>query len=447
MTTHHVELNRAQVTVTPPGGTRLTVLGPNSPSDLTAGINKQQLYSIFYEMYRRHPWVRAAIDKRAQTAVQVGFQMTPADPHSKLDEGKAREFRAFARRSNFAQLRRMTYRDVDIYSEAWWWVQRTRGGKPFKAFRLHPKYVVPRISGGVMVGIDYGAPNDNGTEFYPLDELVHFRDEDPEQDIQGLSKLYSLMETVSIDLFAMRYNRSFFENSAQTGIVFNMRNATKEEAERNRVWLEQNYAGAERAHRPIVLEGDIQVQRSVANSQEMEYIQGRRVNRQEILAVLDVNETLLGITDNANRSSSKENDVTFRDSIAARQLLVEEEINNKLILGMFGWDDLLFEENDSSKRGQLEQTSLLNQLLQQGVINRDEWRAKIGLGNIDGGDLYTVQTATGLVPVSKLLELYEKNLLAPQHESPVAPEKGDDEDGNDEQKREDRRGEADARER
>lgn len=442
-----VELNRAQVTVTPPGGVRLTLLNGGSLSDNTAPIHRQTLYTIYYEMYRRHPWVRAGIDKRAQTAVQAGYQLTSDDPAKDLNEAEAREFREFARRSNFSQLRRQWYKDIDIYSEGWGWVQRTKGGRPWKAHRLHPKYTFPVIVGGVVTGVDYGTGENK--KHYAIADLLHFRDEDPEQDVSGLSKLHSIMESVSQDLMAMRYNLSFFENSAQTGIVFNMRNASKEEAERNRVWLEQNYSGAERAHRPIVLEGDIDIKASVAKHSDMQFVEGRKVHRQEILAVLDVNETLLGVTENANRSNSKENDLAFRDSIAARQLLVEEEINNKLLLGMFGWSDLLFEENDSSKRNQLEQLALYTQALQHGLMNRNEIRGRLGLGDIEGGELYTVQTATGMIPVNKLLEQFEQNQrLAQQLTSNEGAETADDEDDpNDDQKAEDRKREPDIRDR
>jgi phage portal protein BeeE len=160
-----------------------------------------------------------------------------------------------------------------------------------------------------------------------------------------------------------------------------------------------------------------------------------------------VNESLLGITENSNRSSSKEADLIFRDAIAARQLLVEEEINNKLILGMFGWDDILFEENDSSKRGQLEQLALFTQALQNGLMNRNEIRGRLGLGDIAGGELYTVQTSTGMIPVEKLEEAFQQGMDLAAKAVEAQEETDDEDDPNDEQKAEDRRREPDARQR
>ncbi len=448
-TSKNIELNRAQVTLTPPGGVRITLLNGGGLTDLTGPMHRQSLYQVFYEMYRRHPWVRAAIDKRASTAVSAGYQMTPEDPTKDINESEAREFRAFARRSNFAQLRRQWYKDIDIFSEGWSWVQHTKGNKPWKAHRLHPKFVFPKINEkGTVTGIDYGTGEKK--RHFPIDQLLHFRDEDPDQDIAGLSKLYSLMETVSQDLYTMRYNLAFFENSAQTGIVFNMRNASKEEADRNRTWLEQNYTGADRAHRPIVLEGDIDIKASVAKHSDMQFIEGRRVHRQEILAVLDVNETLLGVTENANRSNSKENDLSFRDAIASRQLLVEEEINNKLILLMFKWDDILFEENDSSKRNQMESLVLYSLALDKGLMNRNEIRGRLGMGDIKDGDLYTISTSAGILPLDEEKRKEMMNEPDQRHNERTSGGQRrlhEPDDPDDKQKREDRRREPDARKR
>lgn len=448
MTERTLELNRAQVTVAPPNNSRLMVLGNNAgASDLGGPLNRQTLFTVYYEMYRRHPWIRAAIDKRASTATGSGNQLVPSTPDGDIPDSVAREWLAFQRRSAWTQLNRATYKDVDIFGEGWWWVQHTKGGRPYKAWRLNSKYVNPVLVDGVFVGVTYGQVGSQNLQAYPAVRLLHFREEDPDQDVMGLSKLHSLTETVAQDLFAMRYQRSFFENSAQTGIIFNMRNASKEEAERNRVWLEQNYTGPERAHRPIVLEGDIQVQPSVANQEDMQFVESRRMNRQEILAVLDVPESLLGVMESANRSSTREGDVSFRDALAARQSLFEEEISNRLLLDMFGWDTVLYEEKDSSKRAMLEQTKQLIELLNAGLLNRDEIRGTLGKGNIKGGDLFTVSTFNGLVPVEKIEDAFAQNATRQPFGAPPQAPQEQSNDPQDKQQREDRVGEVDPRRR
>jgi len=241
--------------------------------------------------------------------------------------------------------------------------------------------------------------------FYNPEIILHFAMEDPDSDLIGLSPLNSLQDTVAQDLFAMRYNRSFFENAAQTGVVFNMQNATKDEVDRNRAWLEENYVGATNAHRPIILEGDIKIEKSVATHQEMEFVDLRRISREEIFGVLDIDPTKLGILEDANRSTSKEATHTFREeTIGPLQAIVEEEVNDRLILELFNWDDILFQHDDEDKRSRLMQMEIYDRAVGSGLFVRNEVRAEMGRAPIEGGDVPTISTAQGVVPLERLLE-------------------------------------------
>jgi HK97 family phage portal protein len=239
----------------------------------------------------------------------------------------------------------------------------------------------------------------------------------------GLSPLFSLQETVAQDLFSMRYNRAFFENSAQTGTIFNMRNATKEEVDRNRAWLDENYVGAINAHRPILLEGDIDIESSVSKHQEMQFVDLRRINREEIFGVLDIDPTKLGILEDSNRSTSKESDNSFReDTISPLQSVVEEEVNDTLILELFGWDDILMEHEDQSPRARLSNLTFYRDAVRDGLMLRNEARAEIGRGPIKGGEVPTISTSAGVVPLERLLEEPDPAQVQAQQSPQVRPQ-------------------------
>src|SRR5687768_6982966 len=356
------QIEKAEVTVPAPGS-RLHAIRRHASGnvDLPSG-EKRELHGIFYEMYRKHPWVRAAIDKIAKAAAAPGLEYTPADPEKPFVKLHKSALDMFFRKSHGKKLLRSTYKDLLIYGESFWWIDVTFGGKPQQAKRLHPKFMDAVVSsdGTEVVAWRYGPfHHDDDAIFYTPDIILHFAIEDPDTDLAGMSPLFSLQETVMQDLFAMRYNRSFYENSAQTGTIFNMKNATKDEVDRNRAWLEENYVGASNAHRPIILEGDIEMDKSVATSQEMQFAENRKLNRDEIFGVLDISPDKLGISENSNRSVSKEADNTFReDTIAPLQGIVEEEVNDVLILELFGFDDILFGQSDSDKRSRLTQMTI-----------------------------------------------------------------------------------------
>jgi HK97 family phage portal protein len=410
-------VERAQVSEPIPGriAANIGILGlSRDGSQIFLDRGRKAKYATYYEMYRQHPIVRASIEKIAKVAVANGYRFTPSEVDEELDKSKVRALRAFFRSSNGSQLLRVTYKDLLIYGEAFWLIRRPKVGQPEQASRLHPQYMDEKVEGGKLVGWRFGptSPTTTAKEYDSID-VIHFKFDDPDNDIRGLSLLSSLELTVASDLFAMKFNERFFENSAHTGIIFKMKNATPEEVERNRTFLEQRYVGTENAHKPVIVEGDIEIDKSVVSAQEMQFIEGRTFNRQEVLAVLDLDPTKLGFNEDANRSTSKEADNTFRqENIAPLQLVVEEEVNNALILVLFKWDDILFRQNDSSRRDLLEMMKLFGEAERMGVYSINQIKGEMGLPPITGGDVAFVQTAAGAIPVEWLDDV-AKRLIGP----------------------------------
>lgn len=411
-------VERAQVTApTPKAVANFGVLGfTKSGEALFIDRSRKMRYQTYYEMYKQHPTVRAAIEKVAKVAVANGYKFVPQQADEELTKSKVDALRKFFRTSNGSQLLRAAYKDLLIYGEAFWLIIQdgSSAATPLSARRLHPQYMDEMTTAGELTGWRFGPIGDSDQAIeYKAFQVVHFKFDDPDNDIRGLSLLSSLELTVASDLFAMKFNERFFENSAHTGVIFNMKNSTPDEVERNRTWMEQNYVGTENAHKPVILEGDIEISKSVSTRAEMQFIEGRKFNRQEILSVLDVDPTKIGVNEDSNRSSSKEADNTFRqENVAPLQLVVEEEINNHLIMTLFGWDDILFRQNDASRRDQLDMMKLYAEAERLGVFAINEVRAELGLPPITGGSVHFVQTAAGAIPVEWLDDV-AKRLITP----------------------------------
>lgn len=418
-------IEKSQVTMSVPGSaTRFALLGPK-PNDDVLHYNKRQQAGIYYEMWRQHPIVRAAIDKKATFAVSGGYQFIAEDPKDKVDEEKARRLKLFFRRSSAKQLLRMTYKDLDIYGEAFWLIQRSisKERTPIKAVRLNPRYTNPKINDeGVIYKWRYGPmmPTEDA-KVYDADVILHFRVEDPEDDTKGVSPLHSLQRTVATDLFAMDYTESFYKNSAQTGTIFIVKTSTGDEAKRNREWLEQNYVGTTNAHRPILLEGDVEIEKSVASALDMQYLEGRVHNRREICAVLEVDETKLGIFERTVRVSAsvESNDAFFSEVIFPRQQVVEDEINDNLIWKIFKWDDILFQHREGDQRRKSAEAEIQDRHEKSGRKSINEIRAEMGLGPIKGGEVHFIMTPAGAVPVEMLTD-YAKMQMAPTGGDPIS---------------------------
>jgi HK97 family phage portal protein len=409
------ELKKSQVSLPPPGGlSRWTVLGDTAQIGDIRLPDKRMQYAEYYEMYRQHPVVRAAIDKKAQYAAAGGFQFVPSAPEIGLNERKSIELNRFFRRSHAKKLLRVTFKDLDIFGESFWYIQRSLAETrtPIRAYRLNPRFMVPQVTNGFLTGWKYG-PRSGAPDAtdYRLDQILHFSLDDPESEVQGLSPLHSIQRAVAQDIFAMEYNESFFLNSAQTGTVFIVKSTSEDEVKRNRQWLEENYTGPQNAHKPILLEGDVDIESSVAKHQEMEFLRGRMLLRQEIAMVLEVDLEKLGVHEDSNRSVSREVDDAFHsESVWPRQSIIEEEINNVLIQGMYGWSDILFDHNDKDPRRSADQADTDDKNLKSGRETINLQRKRLGLPPIDGGDEAFIMTPTGILFVKNFEKLAKQQL-------------------------------------
>lgn len=407
-------IQKSQVTVPPPGfPTRFSIIGGGKPGigELLA-FTKREQYGIYYEMYRQHPIVRGAIEKIAKYAVATGIHFEPEDPNEELNEERAKKLRRFFRNSNAIHLLRLTYKDLLIYGEAFWWIDRSVLGSPLSAKRLHPKHMSPKLNEAEteIVGWIYGTAPDDRPKEYKDNVILHFRFDDPESDLAGLSLLHSLQLTVATDLNAMHFNGNFFENSAQTGLIIIVKTSTGDEAQRNRAWLDENYVGTRNAHRPLLLEGDVDVKASVNRMTDMQYVEGRVLSRQEIMTTLDVPPERLNIVEDFRRPQDGASDSFQSETIGPLQALVEEEVNNKLLLNLFGWDDILFKHNETNNQSELNQAKLYAEYERIGVFSVNQIAAKLGLPRVEGGDGHFIQTAAGMIPV-ELLDEVAKRLI------------------------------------
>lgn len=367
-------------------------------------------YNTYLDMYRKHAYLRAGIDKIAKSATASGYTFLPRDSKQPLNEKSVEQLRLVFERSNANMLLRKTAVDLLIFADGFWHVEKARNGAPYMFRRSSPKYLTLIYDSAIsdVSQVIVRDSNTNTEMSFPWLEWAHFMLPDPDNDIYGLSLLESLKAAVTQDLFAETYNARFFENSAQTGVIFNMKGASKEEVERNREFLSKQYVGADNAHKPLLLEGEVSVQKSVATPAEMEFIKGREFLRDEILAVLDVPLTKVGGTESANRSQSSENDKSFRaETVRPFQTIIEEVINEKIIWDFFGIEDTIFAFNEIDMRDEKDKASVDLDLMGKGVLTINKLRADRGLAPVEGGDDPFVMTASGIVPVKDIATLIE----------------------------------------
>lgn len=393
-------------------------------------------WDTYYAMYRDHQMVRAAIDKIAKSATNVGFDFVPRDARTRIRSGELKVLKDFfGKQRDFTYELRRIYRDLLIYGDAYLYVVPDKKRRPHSLKRLAPKTIAAKTNAqGHIIGYVQYDPNDMTNQHYvnfEKYEILHFRIDDPDNDIYGLSPLESLKWSVAADIYAQQYNAAFFQNSGVTGTIISVQGVDPDEIERNRKWLMENYTGPNAAHKPIFLEGqNVTVEKSVNTHSEMGFLEGRKFVLTEILAVLDVPPTKVGINESANRSNSKEQDKSFRaESVAPIQYIVESVLNAQFIQPVLGVQNTVFVHSEGDTRDSTELMDYFTKGIGYGVYNPNEIRSKMGMAPVDGGDVNAIMTPTGFVPLDRLDLFFrlpamndDKVPLNPENRDPVSGE-------------------------
>lgn len=377
-------------------------------------------WHLYLRMYKQHAVVNAAINKKIMVATNTGFEFVPRSSRLKeVPEAQANVVVPFFdQQPGFLVELRSIYLDLELFGDAFFYCTKDRLGRWKRFKRLQPwtVHIKANKNGDVIKYIQ--SDGKTSVSFEP-EEIIHFRHINPEDDLYGLSRLEAIKSVVTADMLAEAFNTNFFRNGAATGTLFIIKNATEKELEYTRNWIREEYVSSENAFKPVILAGDVSIEKSVASHQDMGFLEGRRENKKQILAVLDVPPAKIGDMESANRSNSKEQDKSFRtESVMPLQNIVEDGISN-FIRDVLGQPDVYFKHSESDKRDAQEQMELWEKAARMGFMSVNEVRATMGKPAVEGGDIHYVMTPTGAVPLVDL-ELYFK--LAAPNTDDIPPE-------------------------
>ncbi len=278
-------------------------------------------YSAQSDEYTRSSWVYVAVTRIAEAAALVPintFQITDGKRIALPNHPIERLLRAPNPTMSGFELLESTFGYLELNGNAFWYL----GGEnvPSEIWVLHPDRVriVPDRSnyvGSYVYSLD-------GVEI-PLhpDEVIHFKRWHPTDDYFGLSALEAAAMASQTDRAMALWNRGFFDagKAIPAGILTIKNMVGDSDFERiKREWLE-SYGGTQRKTAFIRGTGEIAWQNLGLSQQESDFLDGRRLNRDEIFQIFGLP---LGLYDK---------NATQANATVARQTFLSDTIYPKLI--------------------------------------------------------------------------------------------------------------------
>ena len=381
-------------------GGRLATIAAGAPPAIPSSIQiTDQVYSDLAAIYRSQPQVRTVIGFLARNIAQLGlhtFRRRDVDDRERLIEhplAKLLKQPAPGKKLTRYQLIQRLVSDVGIYDQAYWVKARDRGTGEVLGVVPVPVARVAPLGDGWISPDGYRVTGARGQVEIPADDVVHFHGYNPDDLRVGLSPLEALRSVLQEEFQASLHRQQLWRNGARTsGFIQRPAGANWSAEARARFKTEfravYSGVGPGAGGVPILEDGMTYVAAGL-DPKAAQYIEGRKLTREEVAAAYFIPGPLIGILDHATFSNIREqHKQLYQDTLGPWLAQIQEDIALQLLPDLDPDGDVYCEFNIAEKlSGSFEeQAAQLQTSVGAPWMTRNEARGRMNLPAIDGGD-------------------------------------------------------------
>ncbi|GHA29381.1 portal protein [Devosia pacifica] len=169
----------------------------------------------------------------------------------------------------------------------------------------------------------------------PVGQVLHLTLFDPIDDHYGMAPIEAAQTSLDIHNAASAWNKALLDNAARPSgaLVYSIDGGrlTPEQFDRLKTELEEGFAGAANAGRPMVLEGGLDWKSIALSPRDMDFIEAKNAAARDIALAFGVPPMLLGIPgDNTYSNLVEANRALWRQTVVPLVRRVAEELSGWL---------------------------------------------------------------------------------------------------------------------
>lgn len=255
--------------------------------------------------YENITWVRACVAAIADAVASVPLVFR--DDHGEaIEEGPVPELFEFVNEgADSGVLKEYTASSLELHGDALWQFERRDGGKgcPIAITMLRPDEMeVEHDKAGQLTFYRFKDDIANKKPIKPED-MFHFRQYNPNHTFWGQATLEALEIPINAERQAELINYNILRNGLMLDGVLSMSGtATPEAKTRLQQGLANEYAGSKNAGKTFFLDRveDVAYTQLGMNQKDAQFLQLRKMNRDQILAVFRVEPVVIGLIEGVN---------------------------------------------------------------------------------------------------------------------------------------------------
>lgn len=350
------------------------------------------VFREYAHLYRVQPQIRTVVSFLARNIAQLGlhaFRRVSDTDRERLTDHPLPQILAApgARLTRYRLIERLVS-DIAIYDVAYWVKVKQEGAGLIGVIPIPPCRMT--VEGDNWLQPEkftvYGSRGE--LELAP-DQVVHFHGYNPDDLRTGSSPIDSLRSLLAEEFEANRAREQMWRNGGRlSGVLKRPADAPKWDPTAKARFREGWRSYTQGGGTPI-LEDGMEYEQLAIDPAKAQYIEARKLTREEVAAAYHIPLPMVGILDHATFSNIQEQHrQLYQDTLGPWLTMIQEEIGLQLIPDLSDSDGVYVEFNLQEKlRGSFEDQA---QQLQTAVgapwLTRNEARGRMNLPQIEGGD-------------------------------------------------------------